>query len=235
MGGAPPTGDNILINGTNKNAQGGGAYNKVTLTPGKKHRLRIVNTAIDASFRVNLDGHTFQVIANDFVPVVPYNADYLQVGIGQRYDVIITANQTASNYWFRADAEPNCQSVNNGVGRAIWTYAGKAVADPTTTAQANPPVGCSNPASVPKIAKTVPSANFASQAQTLPVGFGPVNSNGQNVILWTINGTSMIIDPGKPTLQYLATGNTSYPPSYNLVEVSPSAQVSILSPLVLLC
>jgi len=224
LGGAPPTGDNILINGTNKNAQGGGAYNKVTLTPGKKHRLRIVNTAIDASFRVNLDGHTFQVIANDFVPVVPYNTDYLQVGIGQRYDVIITANQTASNYWFRADAEPNCQSVNNGVGRAIWTYAGRPVADPTTTAQANPPVGCNNPASVPKIAKTVPSANFASQAQSLPVGFGPVNSNGQNVVLWTINGTSMIIDPGKPTLQYLATGNTSYPPSYNLVEVSPTAQ-----------
>jgi FtsP/CotA-like multicopper oxidase with cupredoxin domain len=82
LGGPPPTGDNILINGTNKNAQGGGNYNRVTLTPGKKHRLRIINAAIDASFRVSLDGHSFQVIANDFVPVVPYTTNYLQVGIG---------------------------------------------------------------------------------------------------------------------------------------------------------
>jgi hypothetical protein len=50
-----------------------------------------------------------------------------------------------------------------------------------------------------------------------------VASNGQNVVLWTINGTSMIIDPGKPTLAYLAEGNTSYPQSYNLVEVSSTA------------
>lgn len=82
LGGAPPTGDNILINGTNKNAQGGGSYNNVTLTPGKTHRLRIINTAIDAQMRVTLDGHPFTVIANDLVPTVPYNTTYLQVGIG---------------------------------------------------------------------------------------------------------------------------------------------------------
>lgn len=85
LGGPPPTGDNILINGTNKNAQGGGAYNKVTLQPGKKHRLRIINMAIDATFRVSLDGHSFQVIAHDFVPVVPYTTNYLQVGIGKSH------------------------------------------------------------------------------------------------------------------------------------------------------
>ncbi|KAF2269117.1 laccase precursor [Lojkania enalia] len=224
LGGPPPTGDNILINGTNKNAQGGGSYSKVTLTPGKKHRLRIINTAIDASFRVNLDGHPFQVIAHDFVPVVPYTANYLQLGIGQRYDVIINANQTARTYWFRADADGNCQSVNNGVGRAIFAYQGQTVADPTTNPPANPPTGCSNdPITTPKIALNVPSAPFQQQAQTLPVGFGPVNTNGQNLVLWTVNGTSMIIDPGKPTIEYVADGNTSYPQSYNLIEVSPSA------------
>lgn len=76
------------------------------------------------------------------------------------------------------------------------------------------------------IAKNVPSAQFASQAQNLPVGFGPVESNGQNLVLWTVNGTSMIIDPGKPTLRYIADRNNSFPESYNLVEVSASAAVS---------
>lgn len=78
--------------------------------------------------------------------------------------------------------------------------------------------------STPKIAKTVPSAQFASQAKDLPVAFGPVASNGQNIVLWTVNGTSMIIDPGKPTVQYVAEKNTSYPQSYNLIEISASAQ-----------
>ncbi|KAF2108380.1 laccase precursor [Lophiotrema nucula] len=222
LGGAPPTGDNILINGTNKNPQGGGAYNRVTLTPGKKHRLRIINAAIDASLRVSLDGHPFQVIANDLVPTVPYTTNYLQVGIGQRYDVIITANQTAGNYWFRADPEGLCQSANSGLGRAIFTYSGKPVADPATNALAGPPTACSNPASTPKVSLSVPSAPFASSAQNLPVAFGPVAANN-NLVLWTVNGTSMIIDPGKPTIQYVAEGNTSYPRSYNLVEVSAAA------------
>lgn len=95
----PPQPDNILINGTAKSATGTGAYNKVTIQTGKKYRLRLINTSIDVNLLVNLDGHTFQVIATDFVPVVPYTTTYLQMGIGQRYDVIITANQTAGNYW----------------------------------------------------------------------------------------------------------------------------------------
>ena len=41
---APPA-DNILINGTNKNANGGGQYNQVSMKKGKKYRLRMVNTS----------------------------------------------------------------------------------------------------------------------------------------------------------------------------------------------
>lgn len=223
-GGPPPTGDNILINGKNKNAQGGGAYTRVSLTPGKKHRLRFINSAIDATFRVSLDGHSFQVISHDFVPVVPYTTNYLQVGIGQRYDVIVTANQTPGNYWLRVDPDGQCQTANNGLGRAIFTYAGVTVADPTTAAFANPPTGCSNnPISTPKTAINVPSAPFAAQAQTLPVGFGPVNSNGQNLVLWTVNGTAMLIDPGRPTLKYVAENNNNFPSTYNVVQVAPTA------------
>lgn len=82
-GGVPPAGDNILINGTNKNAAGGGSFGKVTLTPGKKHRLRLINTSVDASIRVSLDGHNFTVISTDFVPVTPYNASWLLLHIGK--------------------------------------------------------------------------------------------------------------------------------------------------------
>ncbi|KAF2743840.1 multicopper oxidase [Sporormia fimetaria CBS 119925] len=224
-GGAPPLPDTILINGTNKNAAGGGAYNRVTLTNGKKYRLRIINTSIDVNMRVSLDGHPFQVIQHDFVPVIPYTTNYLQVAIGQRYDVIITANQSTGNFWFRADADGACSSRSAIQGRSVFTYQGTAFADPTTSAAANPPTTCTNdPNVVPKTVKNVPSAPFAQQAQTLPVGFGPVNSNGQSIVLWTVNGTSMIVDPGKPTLKYVADNTlNTIPQSYNVVSVSESA------------
>lgn len=39
-----------------------------------------------------------QVIATDFVPIVPYSTDIVSISMGQRYDIIVTANATADNY-----------------------------------------------------------------------------------------------------------------------------------------
>lgn len=63
----PPSGNNILVNGTNKKGSTG-EYDNVKLESGKKYRLRLVNPSIDIAIRVSLDGHPFTVIANDFVP-----------------------------------------------------------------------------------------------------------------------------------------------------------------------
>lgn len=78
----PPAGDNILINGTNKNADGGGAYGKVSIVKGKKYLLRLINTSMDAMIRVSLDGHRFTVVASDLVPITPYTTDWVLLGIG---------------------------------------------------------------------------------------------------------------------------------------------------------
>lgn len=225
-GGGPPIGDNILINGTAKSATGTGAYNKVSIQSGKRYRLRLINTSVDTNLRVNLDGHPFQVIATDFVPIVPYNTTFLQIGIGQRYDVVFTANQTAGNYWFRAAPDGACQSRNAREGRAIFTYQGQTVADPTTNAPPNPPTACLDPVTTPKIAKNVPSSTFAAQAKTLPVGFGPVAVQN-NLVLWTINGTSMVVDPGNPTVKYVAQNNNNFPPSYNVVQVASTSATQV--------
>lgn len=222
----PPTGNNILVNGTNKKGSTG-TYNNVKIQSGKTYRLRLVNPSIDAAIRVSLDGHPFKVIANDFVPVVPYNTNWVMVGIGQRYDVVFTANQsaTASNFWFRAEAHAPCVSSNDGVGRAIFTYDGKAVADPTTQPLGDVPTTCNDPRTTPQIPKNVPKDTFRVQAQSLPVAFdnATVVAN-QSIVLWTVNGTSMIIDPAEPTLEYLAKKNNNFPENYNLITVPDSAK-----------
>jgi FtsP/CotA-like multicopper oxidase with cupredoxin domain len=223
LGAGPPQADNILINGTAKSASGTGQYNKVTIQSGKTYRLRLINTSVDTQLKVNLDGHNFTVIATDFVPVVPYNTTYVSVGIGQRMDVVFTANAAAGNYWFRAGANTVCQSATKRDGLAVFTYQGTPYSDPTSIAPPNPPTACIDPVTTPKIAKNVPSSTFAAQAKTLPVAFGPVAVQN-NLVLWTVNGTSMKIDPGHPTIKYVADNQTP-PQPYNVVQV-PSTSSS---------
>ena len=61
----------------------GGKYAVTTLTPGKKHLLRLVNTGINNWVHVGLDGHPFTVIAADFTPIVPYTATSVSIAVGK--------------------------------------------------------------------------------------------------------------------------------------------------------
>lgn len=66
--------ENGLINGTNTYGNGGSRYETV-FRAGTKYRIRIVNTAMEGHFRFAIDDHNFTVIANDLVPIVPYETD----------------------------------------------------------------------------------------------------------------------------------------------------------------
>lgn len=49
----PPASDNVLFNGTNVHpVTGAGKYAVVNLTPGKRHRLRIINNSVENHFQV---------------------------------------------------------------------------------------------------------------------------------------------------------------------------------------
>lgn len=220
----PPQASNGLINGTMMNvAKTTGKYNTVSLTAGKKYRLRLINTSVDNHFYVSLDSHPLLVIQADFVPIVPYNATWLFLAIGQRYDVIITASQTSSNYWFRAETKTCGNNANEGNINAIFNYADVALANPTSTASTGPTFSCTDETSlVPYVAKAVDSSQFTfSTSDKLPVG-GPTKVNG--VFSWNINGTAINVDWEQPTLQYIAEGDTSYPASLAVLQL-PTANV----------
>jgi len=42
-------------------------------TPGKKHRLQLINAGAEGIQKFSIDGHNLTVIANDFVPIEPYD------------------------------------------------------------------------------------------------------------------------------------------------------------------
>ncbi|KAF2089562.1 multicopper oxidase [Saccharata proteae CBS 121410] len=220
VGQSGPPGDNILVNGTGVSSSGGGSYSKVTLTKGKKHLLRLINTSVDNNIWVSLDSHTMQVITADFVPIQPFSTTWLLMAIGQRYEVVINANQTASNYWFRAEVATACASANKGYGRGIFSYSGVTAADPSSS-DSTIPSDCTEPLPNPAVPNTVPSSAFNSQVSNLNVDLtsSNVTTNGQNIVYWGVNMTAIDIDWEKPTLQYVIDGNTSYPQTYNLIEL----------------
>ena len=215
----PPTADNGVINGTMVNPAGtGGAYNKVTLRPKKTYRLRLINTSVDNHFKVSLDSHNLTVIAADFVPIVPYDTQWLFIGIGERYDVIITANQPIGNYWFRAEVQQGCgRNANEGNIKAIFSYVGAALSNPNSTATTYTQ-SCNDETNlVPYVAKNVPENQFVyPEAEELTIG-GPSIVDG--LFVWNVNNSAIDVDWEKPTLQYVLEGNTSYPADLNLYQL----------------
>ena len=229
--GGPPAADNGLINGTmvNPTAGGGGAYNTVTMTKGKKYRLRLINTSLDNHFMVSLDGHNLTVIQADFVPIVPYSTQWLFIGIGQRYDVIITATQAISSYWFRADVQLACGANNNNFNiKAIFNYAGAPAGEPTTLGAAYTQRCSDETTIVPYVKKDVPSGDFLTHVQQLNVSLNGGGVPGQtgNIVTWTINGTPLDIDWELPTLKYVQESNDSFPVDLNLIKLPEANAVS---------
>lgn len=111
--------DSVLINGqgvfecnkTDPLCVGDGRYWETTFTPGKTHLMGFVNTATNSHFRVSLDGHKLLVVSMDYVPIKPFFADYIDIGIGQRYQVIVKADAKVDNYWLRTQPQKNCSEV----------------------------------------------------------------------------------------------------------------------------
>ncbi|MGW6459625.1 multicopper oxidase family protein [Streptomyces sp. NPDC055078] len=75
-----------LVNGRTPDAP-----TSFTAKPGDRIRLRIINAGGDTAFRVALGGHRMTVTHTDGFPVRHAQADALLLGMGERYDVLVTA------------------------------------------------------------------------------------------------------------------------------------------------
>lgn len=170
------------------------------------------------------------------MPIKPIYAESLLLGIGQRYDVIITADQPPSSYWFRADVATDCLNSNNYRARAIWTYSSTSHRTPSSKPFIVP-TNCSEPSPLtPYWTQQVPHNEFVLSAQTLNLAFTsqrllPDNSS---LVVWALNGEALAVNWSAPTLSYLMSSNTSssssttttnptnFPANFNLLPTLPS-------------
>lgn len=63
--------------------------------PGQRIRMRLVNAGSDTAYRFAVGGHRLRVVAADGFPVEPVEVDTLILGMGERYDVLVTAGSGA--------------------------------------------------------------------------------------------------------------------------------------------
>jgi FtsP/CotA-like multicopper oxidase with cupredoxin domain len=94
-----------------------------TAKPGQRIRIRLINAGSDTAFRVALAGHTMTVTHTDGYPVLPTEVDAVLMGMGERYDVIVTAGDGV--FPLVASAEGK-----NAVARALLATGTGSPADP---------------------------------------------------------------------------------------------------------
>ncbi len=61
-----------------------------TAKPRQRVRIRIINAAADTAFRLALGGHRLRIIQTDGFGIEPIETDALLIGMGERYDVLVT-------------------------------------------------------------------------------------------------------------------------------------------------
>ena len=121
---------------------------KFMFQTGKTHRLRLVNAGGDGIQRFAIDGHKMTVIANDFVPVIPYHTDVVILGVGQRTDILVTATSNVSSaFWMRSNFTlAPCGIANQPLALAAIYYplANTSALPKSTATSPSVEVNCGN-------------------------------------------------------------------------------------------
>jgi FtsP/CotA-like multicopper oxidase with cupredoxin domain len=193
---------------------------------GKTYRLRFVNTGASAFETISIDGHTLTGIANDFVPVQPYQTQYITLGVGQRTDVLVTASAAPGSYWLRAYNQPQCGDSNGPDGRGIIYYSGvDPKTTPTDTTGSTPPpvnVHCQNDA----LASTMPMYAIAAAEPdttiTLTISGSP---NTTGAFHWTFNDVAYNGNLDAPLLFDAVQSSTSSSSSSSATTFAPTSNV----------
>ncbi|KAI1337620.1 Cupredoxin [Xylariaceae sp. FL0016] len=229
MSGKAAQSDSILINGQG-HYEGNGSYFQTTVTPGKKHLLRLINGGVGNSFVFSVDDHNLTVIANDLVAIESFTVESLLVGIGQRYTVILEAkNQTSGDYWIRTTPANGCTSYSTPETpdnrTAILRYDSSSTALPQTEVQPGQNYNCTdidpeklNPI-VPWSVALQPENNVDKDTYHVQLQGSPDNDLGPPgfpYAHWYVGTQPMWLDFNNPTILNVdeSLGN----PNYTVVE-----------------
>lgn len=236
----PVTSDNNLINGkmnfncstvaagdTTKCTNSAGV-SKFKFTTGKTHRMRLINSGSEAVQRFSIDGHTMTVIANDFVEVQPYSTKVVTLGVGQRADVLVTANagNSKSAYWVRSNITSCSLAKQPYAVAALYYDKADTSKAPTSTAWDVPDPGtCANDdlgLTVPMYRMTPPAPSYTHEFDIT------VGKNASGITVWSFDGVSSRVNYNAPPLLMANAGNFTFPVEANVHNVGTNSSVRVI-------
>ncbi|KAJ5818171.1 multicopper oxidase-domain-containing protein [Penicillium riverlandense] len=219
---------NGLINGTNTypcedsndpSCLGTGQHSETVIQKGKRYLIRLIDAEIDGWMKFTIDRHKLTVIAADFVPIEPYQTDSVIITSGQRYDIVIEADQGIGSYWMRAIFQTACneQEIERNDIRGIIRYE-SATDEGNPTSKKWPTItdSCGDEpyeSLVPYVAKDVGSADHK---ENLDIGWF---YETDLVYHWAINTKALDIDWQRPTNLMIYHNESVFPTEYNVYEI----------------
>ncbi|RFU35537.1 hypothetical protein B7463_g775, partial [Scytalidium lignicola] len=209
------------INSTDANCVGGGKKFEITFVSGKKYRIRIVNSAVEAFFQFSIDGHKLTVIGNDFVPIVPYETDSVVINMGQRYDLIVEANAVVDNYWIRAGWIPTC-SVNNDNPlniTGIVRYNSSSTENSTTTSSVVIRSNCGDEPLASLVPHLPMDMGHFSDSNVIQEDLNYRYGTNTTYFTWNLNNSALLLNWTTPTILRLFNHETICPTNYNVVLI----------------
>lgn len=219
------------LNGTACNSNP--AQSAYRFTPGKTHRLRLVNAGTEAVQKFSIDNHTFTVIAQDWVSVVPFQAEVITLGVGQRTDVIVTAHMApGSAVWMRSTVSGGigCTINQNPAALAAIFYDG---AD-TTIAPSSEPNASYNQTAIQACHNDPLQLNFVPSSPLTP-GPNPtleevqvsLVENATGHFAWELNNQSFHANYNHPIANQASKGNLSFPAEWQVHNYGTNSSIRI--------
>ncbi|KAK7024890.1 laccase 2 [Favolaschia claudopus] len=208
-----PVADAGLFNGAGRfNGGPKTKYSVVSVTRNTRYRFRLINMSARSDFMVSIDNHTMTIIEADGVATTPHTVNILDMLAGQRYSVVVTANQPIGNYWINTvlgGGNPARNlNLNVTLGRGVLHYAGAPNAEPTTPMTLGPanPIPLVEGDLRPLVPEVPPAPDFNLTFVTSMTAnaSSPSGFNTQ----WNINNVSYI-SPVIPTLVKILDGANS--------------------------
>ncbi|KAI1738146.1 multicopper oxidase-domain-containing protein [Xylaria scruposa] len=200
---------------------------KFKFQSGKAHRLRFINSGAEGVQRISIDEHTMTVIANDFVEMEPYDTQVVTLGIGQRVDVIVKANNESTGaYWLRSNLTSCSNAKQPFALAAIYYDKADTQANPTSTPWDVPDPGtCAND----DLALTKPSYPMKlpepSWTQNMDIS---VTRNESGILLWQFGGVAARLDYNNPTLLQVKDNNFEFEPEMNVMNFGSNSSIRFI-------
>ncbi|KAG9251363.1 ascorbase and Cu-oxidase [Emericellopsis atlantica] len=193
---------------------------------GKKHLLRLINAGAEALQHFSIDGHTMTVIANDFVPVQPYETKVVTLGIGQRSDVIVEANGELDAYYMRSNISKICSLARNHDALAVIYYDdADTYSEPKSEAwDIQDPGTCAND----DLEMTVPFKELALPEPDLTYDMEvKLFVNGSGIKLWSLDGVTFRGNYNSPPLLLGILGNYTFDEEWNVRRTGNARSVRV--------